>query len=80
MRLTQGVSWGNFQSDRDAADNQALPAAGQVWLSDLAPSQSRLVWGTANGRYRTLGDRPPGAEPAEPGVEDGYLLLVGEAA
>ncbi|MFD1543389.1 ATP-binding cassette domain-containing protein [Nonomuraea guangzhouensis] len=58
----------------------AATAAGQVWLSDRAPSESRLFWRTANGRYRTLGDRPPGAEPAEPGVEDGYLLLVGEAA
>ncbi|MER6949392.1 ATP-binding cassette domain-containing protein [Nonomuraea sp. NPDC000554] len=53
----------------------AATAAGQVWLSDKPPARSQLFWRTADGRYRTLGDRPPGAEPAEPGVEDGYLLL-----
>ncbi|WP_277750723.1 hypothetical protein [Nonomuraea polychroma] len=37
-----------------------------------------MFWRTADGRYRTLGDRPPGAAPATPTVEDGYLLLLGE--
>jgi ABC-2 type transport system ATP-binding protein len=54
-------------------------ARGQVWLSDRAPgSASRLFWRTADGRYRTLGDRPAGGVPVEPGVEDGYLLLLDE--
>ncbi|WP_043624016.1 ABC transporter ATP-binding protein [Nonomuraea candida] len=53
-------------------------ADGQVWLSDEAPATSRRFWRTADGRYRTLGERPPGAEPVPPGVEDGYLLLLGE--
>jgi ABC-2 type transport system ATP-binding protein len=58
----------------------ARTASGQVWLSDRPPAQARLFWRTADGRYRTLGERPPGAAPAGPGVEDGYLLLLGEAA
>ncbi|MEV4108672.1 ATP-binding cassette domain-containing protein [Nonomuraea sp. NPDC049695] len=53
-------------------------ARGQVWLSDRAPDAARLFWRTADGRYRALGDRPPGGVPAEPGVEDGYLLLLDE--
>ncbi|SEH01602.1 ABC-type multidrug transport system, ATPase component [Nonomuraea solani] len=55
-------------------------AAGQVWLSDEAPAASRVFWRTADGRYRTLGDRPPAADEVPPGVEDGYLMLLGEAA
>lgn len=55
-------------------------ARGQVWLSGRPPAESRLFWRTADGRYRTLGDRPEGAVPAEPGVEDGYLLLLDEPA
>ncbi|RVX38936.1 ABC-type multidrug transport system ATPase subunit [Nonomuraea polychroma] len=53
-------------------------AAGRVWLSDEAPAASRVFWRTADGRYRTLGDRPPSGDVAAPGVEDGYLMLLGE--
>lgn len=56
----------------------AATAAGRVWLSERPPAGPHLFWRTADGRYRTLGDRPEGAEPAEPGVEDGYLLLLGD--
>ncbi|MEU4833211.1 ABC transporter ATP-binding protein [Streptosporangium sp. NPDC023615] len=55
----------------------AATAAGRVWSSDRSPAASEVFWRTADGRYRTLGARPPGAVPAEPGVEDGYLLLLG---
>ncbi|MFC4008559.1 ABC transporter ATP-binding protein [Nonomuraea purpurea] len=55
-------------------------AAGQVWLSDSAPVASRMFWRTADRRYRTLGERPPAADATAPGVEDGYLVLLGEAA
>ncbi|GAA3556930.1 ABC transporter ATP-binding protein [Nonomuraea rosea] len=55
-------------------------ADGRVWLSDEAPAAARVFWRTADGRYRTLGDRPPAAEATRPGVEDGYLTLLGEAA
>jgi ABC-2 type transport system ATP-binding protein len=57
----------------------AATAAGQVWLSDRPPAASQLFWRAADGRYRTLGGRPQDAVAAEPGVEDGYLLLLGEA-
>ncbi|MEO3863641.1 ABC transporter ATP-binding protein [Acrocarpospora sp. B8E8] len=55
-------------------------AEGRVWLSDEAPAISTLFWRTADGRYRTLGERPPSADATRPGVEDGYLMLLGEAA
>ncbi|GAA3672831.1 ABC transporter ATP-binding protein [Nonomuraea antimicrobica] len=55
----------------------ASVAAGRVWLSEEAPVASRMFWRTADGRYRTLGERPPSAEAAVPGVEDGYLTLLG---
>ncbi|SEN34890.1 ABC transporter ATP-binding protein [Nonomuraea pusilla] len=58
----------------------AAVAEGRVWLSDAAPEVSTLFWRTADGRYRTLGEPPPAANPAAPGVEDGYLMLLGEAA
>ncbi|MFI0418981.1 ABC transporter ATP-binding protein [Spongiactinospora sp. 9N601] len=56
----------------------AAHAAGQVWLGESAPPAERLFWRTANGKYRFLGAHVPGAEPAEPSVEDGYLLLLGQ--
>jgi ABC-2 type transport system ATP-binding protein len=55
----------------------AAVAAGHVWLADRPPTTARVHWRTATGRYRALGDPPPGAEPTEPGIEDGYLLLTG---
>ncbi|GII77306.1 ABC transporter ATP-binding protein [Sphaerisporangium rufum] len=58
----------------------AATAAGQVWLSERPPAGRQLFWRTADGRYRALGERPEGAEPAVPGVEDGYLLLLGDTA
>ncbi|MFI7639747.1 ATP-binding cassette domain-containing protein [Nonomuraea sp. NPDC049400] len=58
----------------------AAVADGRVWLSDAPPSATELFWRTADGRYRTLGAPPPAADAAAPGVEDGYLVLLGEAA
>ncbi|GLW98652.1 ATP-binding cassette domain-containing protein [Microtetraspora sp. NBRC 16547] len=58
----------------------AATAAGRVWLSDHPPAGEGLFWRTADGRYRTLGPRPSSGVPADPGVEDGYLLLLGEGA
>ncbi|GAB3154893.1 ABC transporter ATP-binding protein [Micromonospora sonneratiae] len=55
-------------------------AVGQVWLSADPPDGARLYWRNADGRYRTLGDRPNGGTPAEPTIEDGYLMLVGDQA
>ncbi|MFI6390627.1 ABC transporter ATP-binding protein [Nonomuraea sp. NPDC050547] len=58
----------------------AAVAEGRVWLSPSPPDGARLFWKTADGRYRTLGAPPPAADAAPPGVEDGYLMLLGEAA
>ncbi|MEU7942864.1 ABC transporter ATP-binding protein [Microbispora bryophytorum] len=55
----------------------AAVAAGRVSLGDHRPEPGALFWRTADGHYRTIGEAPAGAVPAEPTVEDGYLLLVG---
>lgn len=55
-------------------------ARGHVWLADGRDARARLAWRTAEGRHRNIGDAPGGAELAEPTIEDGYLLLVGEQA
>ncbi|MFI6291316.1 ABC transporter ATP-binding protein [Nonomuraea sp. NPDC050790] len=58
----------------------AAVADGRVWLSREPPSGAELFWKTADGRYRTLGPPPPASVAAPPGVEDGYLMLLGQAA
>jgi ABC-2 type transport system ATP-binding protein len=73
------VHHGRVAFDGTPAGLAAL-AAGQVWLSVDAPAAATLYWRTASGQYRTLGERPAGGEPAEPSIEDGYLLLVGHPA
>jgi ABC-2 type transport system ATP-binding protein len=55
-------------------------ARGHVWLTEARDPRARLAWRTAEGRQRNIGDAPVGAELAEPTIEDGYLLLVGEQA
>ncbi|MFR9727065.1 ABC transporter ATP-binding protein [Streptomyces sp. MS19] len=51
-------------------------AAGRVWTGgDRAPG-ALAGWRTGVGTYRNLGDPPPGASPAEPTLEDGYLLTL----
>jgi ABC-2 type transport system ATP-binding protein len=56
-------------------------AAGQVWLCDRAASTGVATWRTGTGRHRVVGGpRPPGAESAEPTLEDAYLLMLGDQA
>ena len=52
-------------------------ATGRVWLSAERDQGSQVAWLTGDGRTRNVGDAPPGAELAEPTIEDAYLLLVG---
>ena len=52
-------------------------ARGRVWLADERATQAQLSWRTAEGRHRHVGVAPPGAELAEPTLEDGYLMLLG---
>jgi ABC-2 type transport system ATP-binding protein len=56
-------------------------AAGRVWLADAPDPAARASWRTGTGRHRNVGESaPPGAEPAEPTLEDAYLLLLGNRA
>ena len=56
-------------------------AAGRVWLADAPDPAARAAWRTGTGRHRNVGDAaPPGAELAEPTLEDAYLLLLGHRA
>ena len=57
----------------------ARVAAGHVWLAAGREEGARLSWRTGEGHYRHIGDPPPGARLVEPSIEDGYLLLVGDA-
>jgi ABC-2 type transport system ATP-binding protein len=41
---------------------------------------TRRFWRTAECRDRNIRNAPAGAKLVEPSIEDGYLLLVGEAA
>jgi ABC-2 type transport system ATP-binding protein len=62
-------------SPRELADM----ARGRVWYAAGRDPGARLSWRTGDGRHRNVGDPPPEAELAEPSIEDGYLLLVGES-
>jgi ABC-2 type transport system ATP-binding protein len=53
-------------------------AAGRVWLADGPDPAARASWRTGTGRHRNVGEAaPPGADLAEPTLEDAYLLLLG---
>jgi ABC-2 type transport system ATP-binding protein len=52
-------------------------AAGKVWLCDEPGEEGVVTWRTGTGRHRVVGGpRPPGAEEAEPTLEDAYLLML----
>jgi ABC-2 type transport system ATP-binding protein len=55
-------------------------ARGRVWLAGEADPGAQLSWRTGTGQHRLIGDPPPGAELAEPALEDAYLLLIGRHA
>ena len=65
--------------DGTPADLSAV-ARGKVWLAGSREPGARLSWRTGEGRFRNIGEAPPGAELVEPTIEDGYLLLIGQAA
>ncbi|MEU4835767.1 ATP-binding cassette domain-containing protein [Streptosporangium sp. NPDC023615] len=58
----------------------ANQATGQVWLSAYPSAEGQAGWRAADGRYRVVGAPPLDAEPAEPTVEDGYLVLLNARA
>jgi ABC-2 type transport system ATP-binding protein len=54
-------------------------ATGHGWLADAPHPAARASWRTGTGRHRNVGDAaPPGADLAEPTLEDAYLLLLGD--
>jgi len=56
-------------------------AQGQVWLCDEPTDTGVASWRTGTGRHRVVGGpRPPGSDPAEPTLEDAYLLMLGDQA
>jgi ABC-2 type transport system ATP-binding protein len=54
-------------------------ADGRVWSAEEPSSSVMAGWRDGSGRHRQLGDPPPGAELVAPTLEDGYLLLLGQA-
>ena len=56
-------------------------AAGQVWLADDPGPDALASWRTGTGKHHVVGGPPPsGAVPAEPTLEDAYLLMLGPHA
>ncbi len=56
-------------------------ADGLVWHCDEPVDTGVANWRTGTGRHRVVGGpRPPGGEPAEPTLEDAYLLMLGSHA
>ena len=55
-------------------------ARGSVWLSAERAREAHLSYRTGEGRYRNIGPAPGNADLADPTVEDGYLMLLGDEA
>ena len=56
-------------------------AAGRVWQADEPGVDSLVSWRTGTGRHHVVGGTPPpGSAPAEPTLEDAYLLMLGADA
>jgi len=71
------LSDGRVHFDGPVVDFVAT-AVGSVWLHEHEIPGARVSWRTGTGRIRSIGGTPPdGAEPAEPSVEDAYLLMLG---
>ncbi len=61
-----------------AVTDLVATAVGQVWLADEPGGDALVSWRTGTGRHHVVGGRPPaGADPAEPTLEDAYLLMLG---
>ena len=56
-------------------------AAGQVWQADEPGTDALVSWRTGTGHHHVVGGSPPpGAVPAQPTLEDAYLLMLGADA
>lgn len=64
-----------------AVTDLVATAVGRVWLADEPGDDALVSWRTGTGRHHVVGGRPPlGADPAEPSLEDAYLLMLGPFA
>ncbi len=70
---------GRVRFDGDPAGLAAV-ARGRVWTSPDRPATALASWRTGAGVHRNVGTAPAGAELVEPTLEDGYLLLLEDAA
>jgi len=55
----------------------AAVAKGRVWDADGPAPDAAVAWRTPEGRFRNVGNPPPGADLVPAGPEHGYLLLTG---
>ena len=73
-----GTGTPGFSGDGGPASNAKLDSPTDVLYTG---SGTILITDQGNERVRSVGGRPgPGAEPAEPSVEDAYLLMLGASA
>ena len=64
-----------------AVTDLVASAVGRVWLADEPGDDALVSWRTGTGRHHVVGGTPPaGADPAEPTLEDAYLLMLGPDA
>jgi ABC-2 type transport system ATP-binding protein len=56
----------------------AVTAGGRVWIADGRDDAALLAWRMGDGRYRHVGNPPPGATLVDPTIDDAYLLMVGD--
>ena len=64
-----------------AVTDLVATAVGRVWLADEPGGDALVSWRTGTGRHHVVGGTPPaGADPAEPTLEDAYLLMLGPDA
>lgn len=56
----------------------AATAEGRVWTAPEQDGRATLSWRMGDGRYRHVGDPPPGADRTAPTIDDAYLLMVGD--
>ncbi len=74
------LAGGTVRFDGTVTDLVAT-AAGRVWTCDDPGPDALVSWRTGTGRHHVVGgSRPPGADPAEPTLEDAYLLMLGADA
>ena len=64
-----------------AVTDLVATAVGRVWLADEPGDDALVSWRTGTGRHHVVGGTPPtDADPAEPTLEDAYLLMLGPDA